>query len=100
MGKRHYAGRRCDFAKYIHERKMLTKVFQSGNSQAVRIPLGCRFQTDTVGNPSKPKTATFILRPVRNKDRQFLALFDDFDDDFVAAFEDRDTAPPQERDTL
>lgn len=99
MGKRHYAGRRCDFAKYIHERKMLTKVFQSGNSQAVRIPLGFRFQTDTV-EIIKAENGDIILRPVRNKDRQFLALFDDFDDDFVAAFEDRDTAPPQERDTL
>lgn len=78
---------------------MLDKVFQSGNSQAVRISLDFCFQTDTV-EIIKAENGDIILRPVRNKDGQFLALFDDFDDDFVAALEDRDTAPPQERDIL
>lgn len=78
---------------------MLDKVFQSGNSQAVRISLDFCFQTDTV-EIIKAENGDIILRPVRNKDGQFLALFDDFDDDFVAALEDRDTAPPQEHDIL
>jgi len=78
---------------------MLDKVFQSGNSQAFRISLDFCFQTDTV-EIIKAENGDIILRPVRNKDGQFLALFDDFDDDFVAALEDRDTAPPPERDIL
>ena len=72
---------------------MLDKVFQSGNSQAFRISLDFCFQTDTV-EIIKAENGDIILRPVRNKDEQFLALFDDFDDDFnddeLIAFGDED----------
>ena len=43
---------------------MLTKVFQSGNSQAVRIPLDYRFNTDTV-EIFRADNGDIILRPAR-----------------------------------
>lgn len=42
---------------------MLTKVFQSGNSQVVRIPLDFRFQVDTV-EILRGENGDVILRPV------------------------------------
>lgn len=78
---------------------MLTKVFQSGNSQAVRIPRDFRFQTDTV-EIIRGENGDVILRPVHRQTDDFLALFTGFDGDFVAALADRDNPPPPERDTL
>lgn len=78
---------------------MQTKVFQSGNSQAVRIPMGFRFQVDTV-EILHGDNGDVILRPIVKQQNDFLALFDGFDDDFIEALSDRDTTPPQERDKL
>lgn len=79
---------------------MRTKVFQSGNSQAVRIPFDFRFDVDTV-EILQGQNGDVILRPVKlQADMEFLALFSNFDDDFIQALEDRDTSPPQERDDL
>ncbi len=78
---------------------MQTKVFQSGNSQAVRIPMGFRFQVDTV-EILHGDNGDVILRPITKQQNDFLALFDGFDDDFIEALSDRDTMPPQERDKL
>lgn len=78
---------------------MQTKVFQSGNSQAVRIPMGFRFQVDTV-EILHGDNGDVILRPIAKQQNDFLALFDGFDDDFIEALSDRDTTPPQERDKL
>lgn len=79
---------------------MRTKVFQSGNSQAVRIPFDFRFDVDTV-EILHGQNGDVILRPVKHQaDMEFLALFSDFDDDFIQVLEDRDTSPPQERDAL
>lgn len=79
---------------------MRTKVFQSGNSQAVRIPFDFRFDVDTV-EILQGQNGDVILRPVKPQaDMEFLALFSDFDDDFIQVLEDRDTSPPQERDDL
>lgn len=79
---------------------MRTKVFQSGNSQAVRIPFDFRFDVDTV-EILQGQNGDVILRPVKlQADMEFLALFSDFDDDFIQALEDRDTSAPQERDDL
>ncbi|WP_298640256.1 type II toxin-antitoxin system VapB family antitoxin [uncultured Cardiobacterium sp.] len=78
---------------------MLTKVFQSGNSQAVRIPLDYRFNTDTV-EIFRADNGDIILRPARLSGEAFLDLFSGFDDDFIAALADRDDEPPPERDSL
>ena len=79
---------------------MMTKVFQSGNSQAVRIPVDFRFYVDTV-EILHGENCDIILRPFKPKaDREFLALFEGFDEDFIKALENRDLAPPQERGSL
>lgn len=79
---------------------MLTKVFQSGNSQAVRIPMDFRFQVDTV-EILRGNNGDVILRPIQTPPQDdFLALFDGFDDDFIETLSDRDSTPPQERDKL
>ena len=79
---------------------MMTKVFQSGNSQAVRIPFDFRFDVDTV-EIFRGENGDLILRPVKPiADLEFLALFSDFDESFIEALEDRDITPPQERDGL
>ncbi|CDG00437.1 antitoxin [Avibacterium paragallinarum] len=79
---------------------VITKVFQSGNSQAVRIPLSFRLEVDTV-EILYGENGDIILRPIKPKaDVSFLDLFSGFDDDFIQALEDRDIEPPQERETL
>lgn len=80
---------------------MLTRVFQSGNSQAVRIPISFRFKVDTV-EILHGDNGDVILRPIQPDTRgeDFLALFEGFDEDFIRAVEERDNTPPQERDTL
>ncbi|WP_448916854.1 antitoxin [Haemophilus sputorum] len=79
---------------------MMTKVFQSGNSQAVRIPVDFRFDVDTV-EILHGENGDIILRPFKPKvDIEFLDLFEGFDEDFIEALENRDLAPPQERDSL
>lgn len=81
---------------------MLTKVFQSGNSQAVRIPLAFRFDVDTV-EIIRGENGDVILRPTVNQQaNDFVKFFEnlDADDDFIRALEERDTSPPQERETL
>ena len=79
---------------------MMTKVFQSGNSQAVRIPVDFRFDVDTV-EILHGENGDIILRPFKPQaDREFLALFVGFDEDFIETLENRDVAPPQERDSL
>ena len=62
---------------------MMTKVFQSGNSQAVRIPVDFRFDVDTV-EILHGENGDIILRPFKPKeDMEFLALFEGFDEDFI-----------------
>lgn len=79
---------------------MITKVFQSGYSQAVRIPVGFRLDIDTV-EILHGENSDIILRSFKPKaDMEFLALFEGFDEDFIETLENRDVAPPQERDSL
>ncbi|HMW23468.1 MAG TPA: type II toxin-antitoxin system VapB family antitoxin [Burkholderiaceae bacterium] len=74
----------------------LTRVFQSGNSQAVRLPKEFRFDVDEVE----------ILRQgddviLRVPQRSAAVIFDALaalPEDFMA--EGRDDAPPQEREGL
>lgn len=47
---------------------MLTRVFQSGNSQAVRIPLDFRFDVDTV-EIFRAENGDVILRATEPKKR-------------------------------
>lgn len=80
----------------------ITKVFQSGNSQAVRIPANFRLDTDLV-KISYADNGGILLEPLpispvkRDKGEAFLALFDGFPTDFIEAVSERDTSLPQER---
>ena len=54
---------------------MMTKVFQSGNSQAVRIPVDFRLDVDTV-EILHGENGDIILQPFKPKaDMESLALF-------------------------
>lgn len=86
----------------------ISKVFQNGNSQAVRIPASFRLDTDQVKisqtefgllvEPVKPRVAQSSAD--LSKGEAFLALFQGFPDDFIEAVADRDMSPPQEREPL
>ncbi|MDO4896450.1 MAG: AbrB/MazE/SpoVT family DNA-binding domain-containing protein [Moraxella sp.] len=81
---------------------MLTRVFQSGNSQAVRIPADFRLTVDTV-EIIKADNGDLILRqptPQKGLGDELFELFTNFDDDVIRAIEDRDNEPPQEREAL
>ncbi|NBI42476.1 AbrB/MazE/SpoVT family DNA-binding domain-containing protein [[Haemophilus] felis] len=79
---------------------MITKVFQSGNSQAVRIPFDFRLDVDKV-EILRGENDDIILRPIKSTPAMaFLDLFSDFDEDFIQALEQRDNNPPQERESL
>ncbi len=73
---------------------MLTKVFQSGNSQAVRLPKEFRFDVAEVEIFRRGEDV--ILRP-RPKDlAQAFTLLTQMPDDFME--DERDDQPPQERE--
>ncbi|MEQ1663116.1 MAG: type II toxin-antitoxin system VapB family antitoxin [Thiobacillus sp.] len=73
-----------------------TKVFQSGNSQAVRIPR--EFQFDVAEVEIERHGDAIVLRPLA---RNLMAAFDalaDMPDDFLS--EGRQDTPPQTRKGL
>lgn len=82
-----------------------SRVFNNGNSQAVRIPAEFRLSTDRV-SISRTESGDLIIHPLRTE--RGAALIDalralgEVDDAFVAALEaDRsDPQPPQEREAL
>lgn len=82
-----------------------SRVFNNGNSQAVRIPAEFRLSTDRV-SISRTESGDLIIHPLRTE--RGAALMDalralgEVDDAFVAALEaDRtDPQPPQEREAL
>ena len=81
---------------------LTTRVFVNGNSQAVRIPVELRLDTDRV-EISRTADGDLLLHPIPT--RRGAALLDalrGFDDDFVAALEaDRAEQPPmQDRESL
>ena len=84
---------------------MTTRVFNNGNSQAVRIPAEFRLDTDSV-RISRNEDGDLVLHPLRAKRgtalMQALRALGEADDAFVAALEgDRDAAlPVQERQAL
>ena len=79
-----------------------TRVFNNGNSQAVRIPAEFRLNTDRV-SISRNKRGDLILRPITP--RRGAALLDalaGFDEDFINALQDEraNPLPIQEREPL
>lgn len=84
---------------------LTTRVFNNGNSQAVRIPAEFRLDTDRV-RISRNDDGDLVIHPLRTA--RGAALLDalrrvaEADDGFVAALEaDRaDPQPPQEREAL
>ncbi|MEE9426403.1 MAG: type II toxin-antitoxin system VapB family antitoxin [Methylococcales bacterium] len=73
---------------------MTTRVFKSGNSQAVRIPK--EFQFDVKELEIFQRGDEVILRKKRDNLSDVIDIFAAFSDDFME--EGRDDPPPQERD--
>ena len=80
---------------------MLTKIFQSGGSQAVRIPKNFRFDGDTV-EIFRAENGDVVLRVPQTSQRgdTLFAVLAQFDDDFIANVAARENEPPQEHDPL
>lgn len=84
---------------------LTTRVFNNGNSQAVRIPAEFRLDTDRV-RISRNAAGDLVIHPLRTE--RGAALLDalrrvaEADDAFIAALEaDRTDQPlPQERESL
>ena len=75
------------------------KLFHNGRSQAVRLPVDCRFQGSEVYIRRDPATGDVILsrRPESWGDFFELMKTIDVPEDFLA---DRNDAPPQKRELL
>ena len=79
-----------------------SRVFMSGNSQAVRIPKRFKLYSDEV-TITQTLDGALLIRPiVQDRGAQLLAVLESFDDDFVASLErdPEDQAPPQKREDL
>ncbi len=71
-----------------------TKVFKSGNSQAVRIPK--EFQLDVDEVEIFRRNDELVIRPVKDNLLEALDILASLPDDFMA--DGRKDLPPQERD--
>jgi antitoxin VapB len=84
---------------------LTTRVFNNGNSQAVRIPAEFRLDTDRV-RISRNEQGDLVLHPVRNGRGQALLAalraLNEADETFVAALQAERAAPlpMQEREGL
>lgn len=84
---------------------LTTRVFNNGNSQAVRIPAEFRLDTDRV-RISRNAAGDLVIHPLRVERGaallEALRRVAEADETFIAALEaDRaDQQPPQERETL
>lgn len=84
---------------------LLSRVFNNGNSQAVRIPAEFRLDTDRV-SITRNDAGDLVIHPLRVQRgtalMQALKALGEVDDDFIAALEaERDAAlPVQEREAL
>jgi antitoxin VapB len=78
---------------------LTTRVFNNGNSQAVRIPQAFKLDTAQV-EISKAANGDLVIHPIKQKlgDLLMLALAK-FDDDFIAALEEgrNEQLPMQDR---
>lgn len=77
---------------------MRTRVFQSGNSQAVRIPKELQFEHLDVEYEIERQGDRIIISPVGAPLIDVMALFAAFSDDFMA--EGRPEQGTQEREAL
>jgi antitoxin VapB len=80
----------------------ITRVFRSGNSQAVRIPAAYRIDADRV-LIERNAAGDLVLHPLpRNRGEALLAALDGFDADFIAALETarEEPQPMQDRGAL
>lgn len=83
----------------------ISRVFNNGNSQAVRIPAEFRLDTDRV-DISRTSTGDLLIRPMQSGRGQAfvqaLAALRDLDPQFIAALEsDRiEQLPMQDREVL
>lgn len=80
----------------------ITRVFRSGNSQAVRIPAAYRIDTDRV-LIERNAAGDLVLHPLpRNRGESLLAALEGFDADFIAALESEreEPQPMQDREAL
>ena len=71
-----------------------TRVFKSGNSQAVRIPK--EFQLDVEEVEIFRRDDELVIRPLKNNLLEAVEILTSLPDDFMA--DGRNDLPPQERD--
>jgi antitoxin VapB len=82
-----------------------TRVFNNGNSQAVRIPREYRLESSTV-QISRNDNGDLVLHPVpdepEKREARLLDILNRFDEQDIAAFEEahRNQGDVQERETL
>jgi len=74
--------------------RLTTRVFKSGNSQAVRIPK--EFQLDVKEVEIFSRDGELIIRPKRKNLLEALDILASLPDDFMV--DGREDLPPQERD--
>ena len=78
---------------------METRVFRSGNSQAVRIPKAYRFDDSVKTVEIFKRGDELVIRPVPTSLSTVFTLLDEMPDDFMESGRPED-APPQNRDGL
>jgi len=71
-----------------------TRVFKSGNSQAVRIPKELQLDVDEV--EIFRRDDELVIRPLKNNLLEAVEILTSLPDDFMA--DGRNDLPPQERD--
>ena len=79
-----------------------SRVFNNGNSQAVRIPAELRLDTDLV-QITRNEQGDLIIHPLRpDRGQALLQVLEGFDEDFIEALEaERDSQiPMQDREDL
>lgn len=83
-------------------RRLTTRVFMNGNSQAVRIPAQMRIDADRV-EISRTADGNLLLHPVPlSRGRALFDVLEGFDDEFVALLEQSraEQLPMQQRESL
>ena len=76
----------------------VAKLFPNGRSQAVRLPVSCRFEGDEVYIRRDPETGEVILSPVPNSWDGFFALRDAGVEEAKDFLLDRSDPPAQPRE--
>jgi len=71
-----------------------TKIFKSGNSQAVRLPKDFQFDTNEV--EIFKRNDEIVIRKIPKNLKKAFEILSNFPDDFMSG--DREDTPPQDRD--